>query len=751
LENVDGVMSLSLKVLGGFAVQDDSGTALSLPTRKTRALLGYLALHADQPQPREKLTALLWSDRGDKQARHSLNQSLRAIRKLGLDAGLSLLNTNADSIRLSGDAIEIDVVQLRSLLDENPSEAAALYRGPLLEGLSIPDPGFEEWLTVARSELHGLACTALERAAADAARQGQTEAAVVSARRLVALESLSEEGHRLLMRLQHEAGNRSGALRQYQACVEVLKRELQVEPDAATRALFEAIRRDAGSPEQTGSDPAAGRPPWRGSEESSVHAIQASLRKTPRPKRWLAAGAAAAFVLVIGAGVFAWLAPWTRTTELLYQEGSVLPLPDIPSIAVLPFKNLSGDPEQEYFVDGMTDDLTTDLSKISGLFVIARNSTFAYKDKPVKVQQVAEELGVRYVLEGSVRRAGDHVRINAQLIDATTGGHLWAERYDGALTDIFALQDGITKKIVAALAVNLTEKEEVQRVQKYTDNPEAYDALLRGWNYYQRFSADEFAKAIPFFERAIQLDPNYGRAYAALASLYWESVRQGYPWTSKVIADPSDWRSFTISRFKAEKYLELAIRNPSPLGYRVASAMSWDYRQFDDATAQARQAMVLDPNDPDGYVALAWAMIFSGHPQEALAAVERATRLDPNNSGAYLYVLGLARLGLKQYEYALISLRRAHERSPEYLDVNVPLAVVYGHLGRKEEARVALTRYMDVWRNHATTVDEVMSWWPLKREADVRRFGGGLVEAGLCCEELLEQYIENLRRGGTLE
>jgi TolB-like protein len=185
------------------------------------------------------------------------------------------------------------------------------------------------------------------------------------------------------------------------------------------------------------------------------------------------------------------------------------PLPDKPSIAVLPFENMSGDPQQEYFSDGITEDVITDLSKLSGLFVISRNSTFTYKGKPVKVRQVAEELGVRYVLEGSVRRAGDQVRITAQLIDATTGGHVWAERYDGALTDVFALQDDVTQKIVAALAVKVTDEEQVHQGRHGTENPDAYDAFLQGWAHYQLRTPDDLANAVPYLEEAIRLDANY--------------------------------------------------------------------------------------------------------------------------------------------------------------------------------------------------------------------------------------------------
>ena len=194
------------------------------------------------------------------------------------------------------------------------------------------------------------------------------------------------------------------------------------------------------------------------------------------------------------------------------------PLPDKPSIAVLPFENMSDDVEQEYFVDGMTEDLITDLSKISGLFVIARNSVFTYKGTPVKIQQVAEDLGVRYVLEGSVRKVGNAVRINAQLIDAVTGGHVWAERYDDSAEDIFALQDRITQRIVSALELNLSQAE--QSAERGTTSPEAHDAFLRGWAHFRRNTPEAFAKAVPYFQKAIKIDPSYHQANAALANIY---------------------------------------------------------------------------------------------------------------------------------------------------------------------------------------------------------------------------------------
>jgi len=267
-------------------------------------------------------------------------------------------------------------------------------------------------------------------------------------------------------------------------------------------------------------------------------------------------------------------------------EKMAFPLPDKPSIAVLAFDNMSGDPKQEYFSDGISDDLITDLSKVSGLFVIARNSTFTYKGKPVKVKQVAEELGVRYVLEGSVRRAGDQLRINAQLIDATTGGHLWAERYDGQMDDVFALQDKITRKIVSALAVQLTAGDEKLGAGKETDSAEAYDAFLQGWAHYWRVTPDDYVQAVSYFEKAVELDPNYSRAYAALAAIYWRTAKRD--WQSSL------GLSYGEAVEKATQYLQEAMKDPTVLAHFVASDMHRDEARHQEAITDATRAIVLD-------------------------------------------------------------------------------------------------------------------------------------------------------------
>src|SRR5713101_8283615 len=233
--------------------------------------------------------------------------------------------------------------------------------------------------------------------------------------------------------------------------------------------------------------------------------------------------AALGLVLILGGGVTVWqlsFRPPSPAGVLPSERAAALPLPEKPSIAVLPFVNMSGDPEQEYFSDGMTEDLITDLSKLSGLFVIARNSVFTYKGKAVKPEQVSRELGVRYVLEGSVRKAGDRVRITAQLVDATTSYHLWADRYDRDLKDIFAVQEEISRKIVAALAVQLTAGEHARLGRQYTDNLEAYDYLLRGSESLGRYTKETNVQARQMFEQAIALDPTFALAYALLSVTY---------------------------------------------------------------------------------------------------------------------------------------------------------------------------------------------------------------------------------------
>jgi TolB-like protein/cytochrome c-type biogenesis protein CcmH/NrfG/rhodanese-related sulfurtransferase len=425
-----------------------------------------------------------------------------------------------------------------------------------------------------------------------------------------------------------------------------------------------------------------------------------------------------------------------------------LKLPDKPSIAVLPFTNMSNDAEQEYFVDGMTEDLITDLSKLSELFVIARNSTFRYKGKSITVNQVARELGVRYVLEGSVRRAGNQVRINAQLIDATSEGHLWAERYDGALSDVFSLQDKVVRKIVTALEVELSTTQSNQLSEPQTNNAEAYDSLLKGWTYYRRNTPEDLARAVTHIEKAIELDPKYSRAYAALAAVYQSVFNKNW------FSGTSTWNhklgiSTDVVIHREQENLDLAMENPDQLAYRVLShRLSWK-GEHEQAISSARTAIKLNPNDPVGHEALAIALIYAGEPQKAIELIEQAIRLDPHYPSEYIFWLGLAQFGLQNFNSAVATFIRATQSNPDNEVAHLLLAASYGHLG---ETDIALDKVKEAnnLRNERQNglieaglepgVDFLLSGpftlgdvnlWPFKLTEDRERLRQGLRLAGV--------------------
>jgi TolB-like protein/Tfp pilus assembly protein PilF len=404
------------------------------------------------------------------------------------------------------------------------------------------------------------------------------------------------------------------------------------------------------------------------------------------PRQWQL-GAAAAAVLAVVAIAAVWWQPWVRTVEPASIERMAFPLPDKPSIAVLPFMNMSGDPEQEYFADGMTEDLITDLSKVSGLFVIARSSTFTYKGRSVKVREVAEELGVRYVLEGSVRLAGDRVRINAQLIDATTGGHLWAERYDRDLGDIFALQDEIAGKIVKALEVKLAAGEQEQVARRYTDNLKAYDFFLRGRAYWRRrtgvFGKDQATEqAQQMFEKAIELDPKFAAAYAELSITHWRL---------RAIEGPqAKERAFEAAQ-KA-----VALDDSLPLAH---TRLGWMYlwkKQHQQAIAEAKRAIALDPGFAEGYAVLASILNWSLRPEEGIVLVKKAMRLEPHVSFWYVFTLGQSYFLMGQSEEAIAALKRSITLNPDYSPTHRHLAVLYNELGRKDEARAEVAEILRI-------------------------------------------------------
>ncbi len=357
-----------------------------------------------------------------------------------------------------------------------------------------------------------------------------------------------------------------------------------------------------------------------------------------------------------------------------------LTLPATPSLAVLPFVNMSGDPEQEYFSDGITEDIITALSKISSLFVIARTSTFAYKGKAVKVQQVGQELGVRYVLEGSVRKAGQRVRITAQLVEAATGRHLWAERYDRNLEDFFAVQDEITQHIVDALQVRLTEGEQLLVWRRHTRDPEVWNNVYKSIEHFRRLTKEDNIRARAYAEQAVELDPEYGSAYNLLGWTHWNDARMG--WSA------SPLESFQRAAELNEKALALDDSLAEVHGLR--GFLFLYQRDYERAIAEGERAVALNPNGAEVSAMLAVILMFAGRPEEALRLIHKAKRLSPYQPGWHLWIQGIICRLLGQYEESVPALRTAIERDPNTWESRVALAVTYSLLGRDEEARAEL-------------------------------------------------------------
>jgi len=398
--------------------------------------------------------------------------------------------------------------------------------------------------------------------------------------------------------------------------------------------------------------------------------------------------------------------------------GGSLPLPDKPSIAVLPFNNMSGDPEQEYFADGITEDIITDLSKVSGLFVIARNSSFAYKAKSPDVRQVCRELGVRHALEGSVRKAGNRVRINAQLIDGTSGGHLWAERYDRNLEDIFAVQDEVTAKIVDALKVALTSSEQTRREDRGKVDPEVYDCFARARAELYKFTAEGTAQSRALLERTIALDPNFAPAYAWLSVVYSSNYVNG--WNG---AGPGN---LTTALELGQKALDRDENEPE--AHRAIALANMWLRNLDEAERAAERAIALDPNFAGAFTVLGAVRDYAGRHESAIEALQQALRLDPRYHLARQF-LGRAQFFLGRYADAEATFKQRLIEVPRSDMTRAFLASLYGHTGRYDEAGRMWREIMEI--NPGFSVEQYTGALPYRDPAWFDHFLGGFRKAGL--------------------
>ena len=717
---------LIVQLLGDLRVYRRGGLDAASAGRKAQALLAYLALNPKQRCTRDRLATLLWSDRGEEQARHSLRQAVLALRKALDDESASILLSDGERLTLSPEAIEVDVQKFERLAAANTREALeqakALYIGDFLEGIDVRSEAFDEWMVAERTRLRDLATDVLQRLTQICVESRDWDAALAAARHLLTIDPLHEEGHRALMRIYDCTGHRSLALRQYRICEEALKRELDAVPTAETQRLFSEIR--GRSEEGADTAPAMTSTSSRVSDPTYTlpAGTQAERVATPaapwRHGRWLWPAAAAAGVAAILALSALYLRSDTSPT-VADTAKMAFPLPDKPSIAILPFESLNDDRTQDNLVEALTADVTTALSIASGMFVIDRNSTLVYRGKPVKPRQVAEELGVRYVLLGSVQRSGDRVRISVELIDALGGRRLWADRYDREVKDLFALQDEITLAIITALQVHLTEGEQ-ERISLIhgTHDLRAWMLAGHGLQLLRHLTRDDTARARELYREAVAVDPNYPGALDGLAWSFLLAARFG--WSD---SPETDLKTAAELAQKA-----LALDPMRPRTYALLGAMSLTMGDHAQAIAYGEKAVVLDPNGAEIAVLLALTLTYTGDAERGIDLVTKAMRLSPYYPDWYRWVLGRAYRLSGRYREAEAVLATPQDGGSESVWPLVELAATYGETARLAEARTVVARILKIdptfsvlaWTKAPAYRDPAMN----KREIDSLRRAG---------------------------
>jgi len=550
--------SWSLTLLGGFELRPTNGAVVDLPGQKDRALLAVLAMAAGDAHSRERLAGLLWSEHGDRQARDSLKQALVRLRRCvgGVEGGV--LRTDRQTIALDRTAVEVDVLAFERLVAagslDSLARAMELYRGDLLEGISIRDPAFEDWLLVERQRLGQLFERALAGLMAQALTAGDRERAAEAARRLLQIDPLSEAAYRTLMQVHADEGQTSRAIKLYKALRDRLHREMGIQPEPETKALCDRIRARQTPPPQPAAESLSSRP-------------------EPTPS-------------------------------------------DKVAIAVLPFANMSEDADQEYFADGLTEDIIAELSRASALSVVARHTAFTFKGRTLHLQQVARELNVAYLLEGSVRKADGSVRVTAQLVDGATGDHRWAHHYDRRIEDIFALQDEISQGIVDVLKVTLLPGELETITRHPTANTQAYEYYLMGRSFYLRgMDSRCLGIAHDMYAKATEIDPDYARAYAGLAicDSYMAATGPGGSFESALA---NSARALALEPKLAEAH--------AAKGLALYAAV-----RFDEAAVEFERAMALDPGLFEAHFFHGRNCRNQGRHAEAAALFARAAELRP--------------------------------------------------------------------------------------------------------------------------
>jgi len=724
---------VSIQLLGGAVIRsaDDVVTG-SAAQRHRVALLAVLVMAGDSGVGREKLIGLLWPESDETRARNLLNQSVHALRRtLGADVILSI----GDNLQLNSDRVSSDVAAFEAAVSAGDLESSVeLYAGPFLDGFYLPgDREFEHWVEDRRRRLQTTYRQVLENQAEAAEARGNAEAAVHWWHRLAAQDRYSSEAILSLMQALEAAGRRGDAIAQAEVHVAFLSEELRAEPNPSVLALAERMRREpvrhdtvvasdsTQQHEASSSQPVDGdlETETPGEEVAKVRRIPEPAARRSRAKRWL--------VPVIGLAVIATIAVvWMQAAgrsgmrRAGIAPGSAEANPT--SIAVLPFVNMSSDPEQEYFSDGITEELLNLLAKIPELRVTSQSSSFSFKGQNLDIPEIAERLNVAHILEGSVRRAGNQVRITAQLIDTRSDTHLWSESWDRTLDDIFKIQDEIAADVVAQLKVTLLG---AAPTAEETD-PEAYTLYLQARHLGRPGTAESLEQSIALYEQALEIDPDYAAAWNGLAANYYyqagiglRPINEGFQLAleaaNRALAiDPKYApaharlgriasvynRDLAAAARHLERALDLEPTNLYVLGN--AASLARDLGRLDEAIALREYVVARDPVNPGRHVGLGLYYNWAARPDEAIASFRTALTLSPGRIGVQ-YSIGVVLLFKDEPEAALTAMQ---QESSDWRMIG--LALAHAALGQTAESDAALAALIEnfdqVWAYHIAYV-----------------------------------------------
>lgn len=651
----------SLSLLGRCVLTGPEGV-VSLPNKKLAGLLAFLACTAPDPQPREKLSALLWGSHFDAQAKQNLRQALFKLRQiLGPDA----LQSEGEFVSLNATVIACDVSQFQRLVREGSrgalSAAADLYRGRLADDISIGEEGWSEWVAGERERLSELALGSMVTLGEYELSEGYADQALRTGQRASALNDLREDSHRLIMRALSATGRNAEALKYYLDVVALLKRELSTEPDLATRSLASELRRT----------------------QDVVPASGEVMSEISPPLALMMRG-------------------------------------EKPSLVVLPFRNMSGDSEQDYFADGVTEDIITALSRFRELVVIARGSSFALRDKGMTNGQIAQHFGVQYVLSGRIRKAGNRIRVSAELTHTGSEAQVWSDRYDRSLTDIFDVQDDVSSSVAAVVdpAVRGAEIERARR--KPPTDLSAYDLYLRALHHLWGGTRDDVTKAIDLLRQSFSLDQARTPTLAALA---W----------GLVMAPPLGAHTLPNATTEA---LGLARRAVEQDGTDAFAQAVYGFTLFgpagdnDQGRVHASEAVRLNPSSAFAWGVLGMIDSMGGDYENAVVCLQRSLVLSPYDSMLHLWMTGLTAsyFALGQHEDGIAWARKSVRHNPSNGTGHRMLAANLVAAGRLEEAR-EVTRRRDAAQK--TTIRELRAMRFFKQEDVLERYLSAQQAAGV--------------------